>query len=355
MPRVLVAPDSFKGTHSALEVARAMAAGVVRAGGEPIMLPLADGGEGTIDCVSRALGGRLGTVGVTDPLGASMSAEYLRVDDELAVIETARASGLGICPINERVARRASTFGTGQLIAAAAHSGCREVLVAMGGSATTDGGAGALEAIRRSGGLGDVSLRVLCDVTTPFELAADMYARQKGADDSGIEALSRRLHALAATYRKDPRGVRGTGCAGGLSGALWSEFDAELVPGADYILEVVHFDAYLSAGSIVITGEGCLDEQTFQGKLVSRVLAQAREHSKPCHAIAGTILLTADELEEAGFSSATPASTLAAIQTAAAACSSFGVAGEQVLPAHSAKSTPYGRNRQPVSPQRSLD
>ncbi|HEY7077796.1 MAG TPA: glycerate kinase, partial [Solirubrobacteraceae bacterium] len=242
--RLLLAPDSFKGTFSAVEVADALARGVERAGGEAGRCPVADGGEGTMDTLLAALGGEKVVERVRDPLGREISAAYARIGD-LAVVEMAQASGLALVAEDERDAWAASTYGTGQLLAAAAAAGAAEILVAVGGSATTDGGRGALEAV--GCGLGDVRITVLCDVETPWERAAEVYGPQKGAGPEMVRRLTERLDAFAAELPRDPRGVPMTGAAGGLSGGLWAGLGAELVPGAPRVLDVVGFDRRLAA------------------------------------------------------------------------------------------------------------
>jgi glycerate kinase len=188
----------------------------------------------------------------------------------------------------ERDAWAASTYGTGELIVAAARTGARVILVAVGGSATTDGGAGALEAIEDAGGLGGARLVVLCDVRVPFEDAPRVFGPQKGADPATVRRLERRLDALAASWPRDPRGVPMTGCAGGLSGGLWAVHGAILEPGAPWVLEALDFDRRMRASRAVVTGEGKLDEQTLQGKLVGEIGTRARQAGVPLHAIVGT-------------------------------------------------------------------
>ncbi len=162
------------------------------------------------------------------------------------------------------------------------------ILVAIGGSATMDGGAGALEAIAEAGGLGGAQLVVLCDVRTPFEQAPKVFGPQKGADAAMVKRLEKRLDALAGTWPRDPRGVPMTGCAGALSGGLWAVHRAVLEPGAQWVLDALDFDARMRASRAVITGEGKLDEQTLQGKLVGEIGTRARQSGVPLHAIVGT-------------------------------------------------------------------
>jgi glycerate kinase len=167
------------------------------------------------------------------------------------------------------------------------------IIVAVGGSATTDGGAGALEAIEEAGGLGGARLVVLCDVRTAFEDAPKVFGPQKGAGPEMVGRLEARLATLAAGWPRDPRGVPMTGCAGGLSGGLWAVHGATLEPGAPWVLDALDFDARMRASRAVVTGEGKLDEQTLQGKLVGEIGTRARQSGVPLHAIVGTDRLDA--------------------------------------------------------------
>src|ERR687886_1303990 len=286
---VLVAPDSFKGTFRASEVAGAIGRGLERAGlMPPDLCPVADGGEGTLDALLPGLGGEVVAADAHDPLGRELRGCFGLVEDGgTAIVETATASGLSLVAEDERDAWAASTYGTGELIAAAVEAGAQVVLVAVGGSATTDGGAGALEAIEERGGLRGARLVVLCDVRTPFEHAPRVFGPQKGADPEMVKRLERRLDELAQRLPRDPRGVPMTGCAGGLSGGLWAAYDAVLEPGAQWVLDALDFDARMRASRAVVTGEGKLDEQTLQGKLVGEIGTRARQAGVPLHAIVG--------------------------------------------------------------------
>jgi glycerate kinase len=288
--QVLVAPDAFKGTFRASQVAGAIGRGLERAGLiPPDLCPVADGGEGTLDALLPPLGGELLAREVQDPLGRPVKAGFGLVEDGgTAIVEMAAASGLGLVVEDERDAWAASTYGTGELIAAAAEAGAQVILVAVGGSATTDGGAGALEAIAEHGGLGAAKLVVLCDVRTAFEDAPKVFGPQKGADPAMVERLRRRLDELAASLPRDPRGVPMTGCAGGLSGGLWAAHRATLEPGARWVLDALGFDERMRASRAVVTGEGKLDEQTLEGKLVGEIGTRARQAGVPLHAIVGT-------------------------------------------------------------------
>ena len=288
---ILIAPDSFKGTLSAREVATAVGRGLERGGWEVELCPVADGGEGTLDVLLGALGGELVTVSAADPLGREIEASFGLSDDaagrRVAIVETAAASGLGLLAPEERDPVAASTRGTGDLIVAAALVGATTIYLGVGGSATTDGGAGAIEAIEEAGGLGEARLVVLSDVRTPFEQAARVYGPQKGAGDSEVRRLTSRLHALANRFDSDPRGVPMTGAAGGLSGGLWARFGAALVPGAAFVLDLLDFDRRMRAARAVVTGEGRLDQQSLAGKAVSEVATRARQAGVPCHAVVG--------------------------------------------------------------------
>jgi glycerate kinase len=284
---ILVAPDSFKGTLSARQVADAIGRGLEEAGRPVDLCPVADGGEGTLEALLPAIEGELRTATVSDPLGRPVEAAFA-VGPGVAVVEMAAASGLGLVEPDERDPVAASTFGTGQLIAAAVEAGAQTIYLGVGGSATTDGGSGAIRAIREAGGLGGARIVVLTDVRTPFEQAARVFAPQKGADEATVVRLTKRLNDQARRFKRDPRGVPMTGAAGGLSGGLWAEFGAELVSGAQHVLDAVGFDRRMRAARAVVTGEGKLDQQSLAGKLVAEISTRARQAGVPCHAIVGT-------------------------------------------------------------------
>jgi glycerate 2-kinase len=282
---VLVAPDKFKGTYPAADVAAAIALGLRDGGRNADELPVADGGEGTADALVRTLGGDWIEVDSTDALGRPVRARYAMLADGRAVVEAAEASGLARIDASERDAFAASTRGTGELIAAACDAGAAHVLVAVGGTATTDGGAGALEALDQAGV--DPELTVICDVRTPFEHAARVFGPQKGADGETVERLQRRLTAFAKRAARDPRGVPMTGAGGGLSGGLYAQRRARLVPGAPFVLDALGFDTRMRAASFVVTGEGRIDEQTLEGKAAGEVAVRCRQAGVACHAIVG--------------------------------------------------------------------
>jgi glycerate kinase len=316
--RVLVCPDSFKGTRSAVEVAAAIGGGIEETGGVVDLCPTADGGEGTAETVRAAIGGEVRTAPVHDPLGRPIEAEFVLVEGgATAVVDTAAASGLPLVAPEERDAEAASTYGTGELIAAAVEAGARRVLLAAGGSATTDGGMGAIEALRDRGiSDGDAVLVVLCDVTTRFEDAAKVFGPQKGADHAAVERLTERLGEIAAELPRDPRGLPMTGCAGGLSGGLWAAFGAELRGGAEFVLELLGFAERLAAADVVVTGEGRIDSQSLEGKIVGRIAEACVAAGKPLHVIVGQDALDPAAAAAAGISSIRKARTLPALRTA---------------------------------------
>jgi glycerate 2-kinase len=323
----LAVPDSFKGTLSASEVAEAIGRGVESAGTTASLCPAADGGEGTADVLVDAMGGEWRAAPTHDPLGRSIEARFGLVrDGTTAVVEAAAASGLALVAEGERDPEKASSAGTGELIAAAVKAGARRVLVAAGGTATMDGGRGAIEALQEAGGIPDATLEVLCDTSVPFEQAAAVFAAQKGASPDQVEELSSRLIALAGTLPRDPRGRAMTGAAGGLSGGLWATFGAHLTPGATFVLGVVGFGSRLENADAVITGEGRLDEQSFEGKLVGQVARRCREARRPLHVIAGSSTIDAATANRRGIASISEAGTPEQIEAAAEQIAS-GLAG----------------------------
>jgi glycerate 2-kinase len=221
----------------------------------------------------------------------------------------ARASGLSLLASDERDAWRASTRGTGELIVAAVAAGARTVLVTVGGSATTDGGAGCIQALEEAGV--DPRLEVVCDVRTAWEDAPRVFGPQKGADAGTVKRLERRLDELATRAPCDPRGVPMTGAAGGLSGGLFAFRGAHLVPGAAYVLDRVGFDRKARASSFAVTGEGRLDRQTLSGKAIGEAAARCRRAGVVCHAVVGENDLEPLAARRLGLTSVSEATTLA--------------------------------------------
>jgi glycerate kinase len=298
MPVALTCPDKFRGTLTAAEAASRLAAGLRRAGFDDVReLPLADGGDGTLDALLAARGGSLRPARVTGPLGEPVEAVWALLPDGVAVVEMARASGLALVS-GRNDPLRASSRGTGELIAAAARSGARRIIVAVGGSATTDGGLAALQALGWS--LAGLEVTVACDVRTPFLDAPRVFAPQKGASAAQVSLLSRRLERLAEEFR-DRTGVdvtmlEGAGAAGGLAGGL-AAIGARLEPGFEVVARAAGFEDALVGVDLVITGEGKVDMTSLDGKVVGGVLEWAAEEGVAHRAVvAGQV--TPDAREE---------------------------------------------------------
>ena len=286
MVRILAAPDKFRGTASAAEIAAAVASAASEASTGCDEAPMADGGEGTLD----ALGGPNRASTVTGPLGEALTAPW-RLSGGVAVIEMALASGLTVAggasgndPVN------ATTAGTGELVAEAVAAGAHRVIVAVGGSATTDGGLGAVRAMPPEARMRDVELLVACDVRTGFLDAAAAFGPQKGATPAQVELLSQRLRRLAEEYQRDygvdVTGLPGSGSAGGLAGGLAAR-GAELVDGFAVAAGHTGLPRRIAAADLVITGEGRFDSMSLQGKVVGRVAELAAESSVAALAVVG--------------------------------------------------------------------
>jgi glycerate kinase len=284
--RIVAAPDKFRGSANAAEVAAAIARAARAVGASCVELPMADGGEGTLD----ALGGPNRQSLVTGPLGDPVTAAW-RLSGSTAVVEMSRASGLSLvegADGNDPIA--ASTTGTGELVAEAVESGAKRVIIGVGGSATTDGGFGALRAMYPLQRLRGVEIVVACDVRTRFLDAAEVFAPQKGASPAQVELLRRRLERLAQLYEEeygvDVRTLDRSGAGGGLAGAM-AAVGGQLVDGFELVAdEVGLFDA-ISAADVVVTGEGFLDDQSFEGKVVGGVAELAAAAGVPVIAVVG--------------------------------------------------------------------
>jgi glycerate kinase len=330
--RVLIAPDSFKGSLTSVAVARALAEGWRRARPDDDLhlVPLADGGEGTLDALLAAGGWQALPAAAQDALGRPVQARFLRDDAGLgrAVVELAAASGLSLVAPEDRNALAASTFGTGQVLAAAIGLGCREILLGVGGSATTDGGAGLLTALGARfldaagtevppGGVGlerlarvdledlspalaEVSLTIASDVSNPLlgeHGAAATYGPQKGASPDDVRRLDRALtryaDVLEATTGRVVRDVPGAGAAGGTTAGLLAiaERFASLGvrPGVGEVMGLARFEAALHHSDLVLTGEGRVDAQTRFGKTAQGVAERARAAGVPCLCFGGGV------------------------------------------------------------------
>jgi glycerate 2-kinase len=334
--RVVVAPDKFKGSLTAAQVAERVAAGLARAAPEVevVEVPVADGGDGTLEAALTA-GYRRVPVRAEGPTGEPVETAYAERDG-VAVVELADVSGLGRLPGGRLAARAASSYGTGQVIGAALDAGCRRVVVGIGGSASTDGGAGLVQAlggrltgadgaeVGRGGAalaavrsldlsgllpaLAEAEVVVASDVDNPLlgpRGAAAVYGPQKGASPADVAeldaALARWADAVQRATGRDVAGTPGAGAAGGVGFAALAVLGATLRPGIDLVLDLVGFGAVLGGARLVITGEGSLDRQTLHGKAPAGVAAAARSAGIPVVAVAGRSLLSLSELEPAGI------------------------------------------------------
>jgi glycerate kinase len=316
---VLIAPDSFKGSITSGQVAQAIADGWRRArpDDEILLCPLADGGEGTIEAIAVAGGWDWQETTVRDPLGRPIDAHWLlSVDGRQAAIEMARASGLSRLTSAERDAVAATSVGTGELIAAAVDRGATSIVLAIGGSATTDGGAGLLSGLGATADrdaptveldgldprLSEVDLQVACDVTNPLlgrEGAAAIYGPQKGATPELVEELDDRLATFAGAMDeacgRSEQTTPGAGAAGGVGYALLSIQDRfhsfALRPGIDLVMDATDFNSRLGRADLVITGEGRVDAQTAFGKTALGVARHAQRAGVPCIAVGGGVEL----------------------------------------------------------------
>ncbi|HZP97722.1 MAG TPA: glycerate kinase [Candidatus Limnocylindria bacterium] len=338
-PRVVIAPQSFKGSADAVAVASAIARGVRRAWprAQAVELPLADGGEGTVRALVHATGGEMRTARAHDPLLREIDAEWGLLGDRVtAVIEMAAANGLPLLREEERDPRVTSTRGTGDLILAAAMSGVHRIVVGIGGSATNDGGAGmarafgyrffdregrelpeggaALAHLARIDGQTDPrlvrpSIDVACDVRNPLlgpEGASAVFGPQKGATPEIVReldaALARYADVVERFVGRRIRDVPGAGAAGGLGAGLLAFLDARLVSGAQLVLDAVGFERRLAGAALVITGEGRIDGQSAYGKLTQAVTMSARRQGIPVYAVAGMLGPGHERMREAGLS-----------------------------------------------------
>jgi glycerate kinase len=286
--KLLAACASLKGVLSPLEASALLAAGMRRVDGvEVVEAPVADGGEGTAEVIYAALGGEWRTAVVSDPVGRAVAAKWLLLEDGTAVIDAAAAIGLPLLAENERDPLRASSRGLGELLLATLAARPTSVLVGVGGTATVDGGVG----MRGVTGhwLHDVPIRVACDVRNPLlgeRGAARVFAPQKGASADDVEELELRLAALDELA--DYRDVPGAGAGGGL-GAAFAAMGAELVEGAELVLDLTRFEEHARDAALVVSGEGTIDATTFEGKAPGAVLRRCEELGVPCELFGGIV------------------------------------------------------------------
>jgi glycerate kinase len=336
--KIVIAPDSFKGSISSIRACKAIEAGVkeVFSDAELILMPIADGGEGTVDSFTAACACEKAPVNVTGPLGQKVEAVFAVLEDGTAVIEMAAASGLTL--VKDKNPLKATTFGTGQLIKAALDRGCKKIIIGLGGSATNDGGAGVAQALGFSlkdrdgneigfgGGeldklhtidctnadtrLMDCEIIAACDVTNILcgkNGASPVFGPQKGADPQTVELLDANLSHYADVIEKQLgiqlKDIPGTGAAGGLSAGLIAFCNAEIKPGIELILDTIGFDGHLKDADLVITGEGKIDYQSAFGKVPVGVAKRAKQAGVPVIAIAGAIGEGAEAVYNYGINS----------------------------------------------------
>jgi glycerate 2-kinase len=337
--KLVVAPDKFRGSLDAEEVSKAMREGALLAfpEAEVVTVPLADGGEGTAKALTRHAGGEFVSAKVFDPLGRTIEASYgLSPDHKTAFIELASASGLWLLDLNERDPGKTTSYGTGQLIADAIRRGVKHIILGIGGSATNDAGIGMAAALGYrfvdSAGkelppngehlihihsidcssvmrhLDKVKITVACDVTNPLygdHGASMVYAPQKGASLEKAEQLDKGLFILSKVATKafgyDVSKTPGAGAAGGVgAGAMWF-LNATLEPGASIVLRQTQVEEYVREADLVITGEGKIDKQTLQGKLVLGLAEICANHHVPIAAVCGTLDISPEEVRQAGL------------------------------------------------------
>jgi glycerate kinase len=281
--RALACPASLKGVLGAGEAAAALAEGLRAGGAEALALPVADGGEGTLDVLAASLDGEWRQAEVSDPLGRSVRARWLLLEDGTALVESAEAIGLGLVADDERDPLRASSRGLGELLSEAMDADPAELVVFLGGTATVDGGAGLMEVL---GGF-RVPVRAACDVSAPLLDAVWVFAAQKGATAEHLGELERRL--LAKRSLAPFRGLAGAGAAGGL-GAAMAALGAELVEGAPLVLELIGFSDRLRDADLVVTGEGTVDRTTWMGKAPGEVARVCAAEGVRCVLFGGRVL-----------------------------------------------------------------
>ena len=339
--KIIIAPDSFKGSVSAIEVAESMQKAVlsVDLSAKTVIMPVADGGEGTIDAIATCVPATIHETEVSGPMGHKAIAKYAILEDsETAVIEMAQASGLPMVPSDERNPLLATTYGTGQLMKDALNRGCKKMIIGIGGSATNDGGAGVLMALGASfkdaegkelefgGGalanlaeidmsnfdsrIFNVDITVACDVTNPLtgeNGASHVYGPQKGATPEMVKQLDAALAHFAMVSAQeigeDYSTYPGTGAAGGLGFALIAYCKAKFAAGIDIVLDVTGFEEELKDADLVLTGEGRIDGQSVQGKVLYGIGTRAKEKGVPVIAIGGAVREDSEALLDYGITS----------------------------------------------------
>lgn len=338
--KIVIAPDSFKGSLSAKEICNEVnkAAKKVFPNCETKQIPIADGGEGTLDSIIEIMGGDFKHVEVSNPLGKPVIAKYGILDEETAIVEMAQASGLPLIPDTERDIMKANTYGTGQLILDAMENGYKRIYIGLGGSATNDGGIGCAAALgirffdskneelepipenleridvidftNRNLNIDKTEFIIMSDVKNPLtgeSGATNVFSKQKGAKPEEQKVLEKAMchyeNKLEITLGKKIGAVPGAGAAGGLGAGLLAFCNAKVVSGIEKILEIVQFEKEIEQADLVITGEGRMDNQSAYGKVVSGIGTCCKRSNIPCVAIVGSIGDGADELYNYGISS----------------------------------------------------
>ncbi|MDD5602993.1 MAG: glycerate kinase [Eubacteriales bacterium] len=339
--KIIIAPDSFKGSCSSIQAAGAIEKGILEVFPEAsvIKLPMADGGEGTVEALVAGLGGTLFRAPVTGPMGGTVEAAYGLLPDGTAVLEMSAASGLTLVPPHQRNPLTSTTYGTGELIREVLNKGCRSIIIGIGGSATNDGGAGMAQALGysltdSSGGelkpgggqlgalqridssnadkrLQNTEIKIACDVTNPLygeNGASAVYGPQKGATPAMVSLLDSNLRHFSTVIKRDlgrdVASIPGAGAAGGLGAGLMAFCGASLSSGIDTVLDALNFDGILEGADLVITGEGRADAQSAQGKVASGIGRRLLSRSAPpipALLIAGSIGPGAEMVLEQGM------------------------------------------------------
>jgi glycerate 2-kinase len=337
--KILVAPNAFKESLSAMEAVEAISQGILRVlpDAQIIKIPIADGGDGTLEAVVAGTRGKIYRAKVLDPLGRPITAEFgITGDEKTAIVEMSRASGLALVPPDKRNPMRTTSYGTGELIKAALRRRVQNILLGIGGSATVDGGVGALQALgvdfidkkgqpvapggegllslnhidlkRLDPHLRQVRLLVACDVDNPLtgpKGSAAVFGPQKGATPDMVKKLDKALARLAELIRtltgEDVAGIPGAGAAGGIAGSFKGLLGAQLRPGSDLVFDLLKVKSVLPKVDLVITGEGRIDFQTPFGKGPGMLAKLAKRHIIPVVGIAGAVAEPIDELFHQGF------------------------------------------------------
>ena len=340
--KIIVAPDSFKGSLTSIQAANAIEKGIKKAAQnykepvEVIKVPMADGGEGTVEAIVSANGGRIITTQVLDPLGREVDSFFGVLPDNTAVIEMAAASGINLLSEDERNPMKTTTYGTGQLIKKALDYGCKRIIIGIGGSATNDGGVGMAQALgirfldKEGNQIGfgggelykiekidtslldprifDTSITIASDVKNPLcgpNGASAVYGPQKGATPEMVEILDRNLKHFAAVIQKqfniDILNVPGSGAAGGLGASLMGFLGAKFCMGIKLVMELVQLEEKIKNADMVITGEGSTDYQTLFGKVPLGIAKIAKKHNKPVVCISGSLGEGYEELYNEGI------------------------------------------------------